>query len=114
MSSALSSLYPLPIANDFYAIVSIAIIPQLGCMIAEFFSNFSVILFLFFFSLSIHSWCREFFEKVQSSIRDLAEEKDKSVGASTLFLRAMRYPFFRVGAYANYLAQIAQVLTVSG
>ncbi|GFR66884.1 alsin, partial [Elysia marginata] len=55
----------------------------------------------------------EFFEKVQSSIQDLAQEKDKSVGASKLFLRAMLYPFYRVGAYSNYLAKIAEVLTNS-
>lgn len=52
----------------------------------------------------------EFFERVQSSIQDLAQEKDKSVGASKLFLRAMLYPFYRVGAYASYHAKIAEVL----
>ena len=56
---------------------------------------------------------REFFEKVQSSIQDLAQERDKSVGASKLFLRAMLYPFFRVGIYATYFSRIAEVMTVS-
>ncbi|RUS91148.1 hypothetical protein EGW08_001061 [Elysia chlorotica] len=53
----------------------------------------------------------EFFERVQSSIQDLAQERDKSVGASKLFLRAMLYPFYRVGSYATCFSRIAEVLT---
>ncbi|XP_005106198.1 alsin isoform X2 [Aplysia californica] len=48
-----------------------------------------------------------FFEKIQGSIRDLSEERDKSVAASTLFLRAMRYPFFRLVEYARIITKMA-------
>ncbi|XP_059158810.1 alsin-like [Physella acuta] len=43
---------------------------------------------------------------MQGSIRDLSDEKDKTTGASTLFMRAMRYPFFRVADYSRILEKM--------
>ncbi|GFO44565.1 alsin [Plakobranchus ocellatus] len=51
----------------------------------------------------------EFFEKVHAASNNLADERNKD-GASTLLLRAMRYPFCRLAEYANWLASIAKAL----
>ncbi|BFZ21760.1 hypothetical protein BsWGS_24799 [Bradybaena similaris] len=53
----------------------------------------------------------EFFEKIQNSIRDLSEEPDKSVAASSLLLRAMRYPFFRLAEYSQIISKMAALVT---
>uniref|UniRef100_A0A2C9L5C6 DH domain-containing protein n=1 Tax=Biomphalaria glabrata TaxID=6526 RepID=A0A2C9L5C6_BIOGL len=52
----------------------------------------------------------EFFEKTQEAIKDLSEEQDKNVGASTLFMRAMRYPFFRLAEYSRFLNKISSLI----
>ncbi|CAG5119646.1 unnamed protein product [Candidula unifasciata] len=53
----------------------------------------------------------EFFEKIQDSIHDLSEEQDKTVASQSLFLRAMRYPFFRLADYSRFIGKISAVVT---
>ncbi|BFZ15627.1 hypothetical protein BsWGS_18666 [Bradybaena similaris] len=53
----------------------------------------------------------EFFDKIQGSIRDLSDEQDKTVASQSLFLRAMRYPFFRLAEYSRLIVKIATAVT---
>ncbi|CAG5118936.1 unnamed protein product, partial [Candidula unifasciata] len=86
------------------------------CELMEVFQNYSHA-FSDFLAVGGFDFCTkagsEFFEKIQSSIRDLSEEQDKSVAASSLLLRAMRYPFFRLAEYSRIISKIAALVTVS-